>query len=110
MSDRIERIFNIYTREILGGCYAGNVYGIEGIAPTINCMGGGNRMPLILVEMEEDTEPKIVGYTRDSKGKVVKRSMRDTSNTVMTFTGSGNNTDMYVAEPKINLVGQYDSS
>lgn len=108
MINKIERIFNIYTIEILGGCYAGNVYGIDGIAPTINCMGGGNRMPLILVEMEE-MEPKIVGYTRDSKGKVVKRSLRDISNTVSTFTGSGHNTDMYVVEP-INIVGQYDSS
>lgn len=49
----------------------------------------------------EEVEAKIVGYTRDSKGKLVKRSIRDTSNTVTTFTGSGNNTDMYVAEPKI---------
>ena len=49
----------------------------------------------------EKTEPKIVGYTRDSKGKVVKRSLRDTGNTVTTFTGSGCNTDMYVAEPMI---------
>ena len=49
----------------------------------------------------EQTEPKIVGYTRDKKGVVVKRSLRDTSNTVTTFTGSGHNTDMYVAEPKI---------
>ena len=54
MSNKIERIFNIYTIEILGGCYAGNVYGIEGIAPTINCMGGGNRMPLILIEDERE--------------------------------------------------------
>ena len=57
-----------------------------------------------------EVEPKIVGYTWDSKGKVVKRSLRDTSNTVTTFTGSGHNTDMYMAEPKINLLGQYDSS
>lgn len=49
----------------------------------------------------EEIEPKIVSYTRDHKGKVVKRSLRDTSNTVTTFTGSGHNTDMYVAEPKI---------
>lgn len=53
MSDKIERIFNIYTGKILGGCYAGNVYGIYGIAPTLNCMGGGNRMPLILIENEK---------------------------------------------------------
>lgn len=58
----------------------------------------------------EEVEPKIVGYTRDSKGKVVKRSLRDTSNTVTTFTGSRHNTDMYVAEPMINVIGQYDSS
>lgn len=49
----------------------------------------------------EEIEPKIVDYTRDHKGKVVKRSLRDTSNTVTTFTGSGYNTDMYVEEPKI---------
>lgn len=49
----------------------------------------------------EQTEPKIVGYTRDSKGKVVKRSLRDTGNTVTTFTGSGCTTDMYATEPKI---------
>ena len=49
----------------------------------------------------EETEPKIVGYTRYSKGKVVKRSLRDMSNTLTTFTGSGCTTDMYVAEPKI---------
>ena len=48
MSDRIERLFNIYG--FSGGSFAGNVYGINGIAPTINCAGGGNRMPLILIE------------------------------------------------------------
>ena len=108
MSEKTGKLFNIYG--YTGGSFSGNVYGINGIAPTLNCMGGGNRMPLILVEMEEDTEPKIVGYTRDSKGKVVKRSLRDTNNTVTTFTGSGCTTDMYAAEPKINIVGQYDSS
>lgn len=53
------------------------------------------------IEVMDQSEPKIVGYTRDHKGNVVKRSLRDTSNTVTTFTGSGHNTDMYVAEPMI---------
>lgn len=48
MSDKTDKLFNIYG--YTGGNYAGNVYGINGIAPTINCMGGGNRMPLILKE------------------------------------------------------------
>ena len=98
MSDNIKRLGNIYGRT--GGSFSGNVYGINGIAPTLNCMGGGNRMPMTLIEIEE-MEPKIVGYTRDSKGKVVKRSLRDISNTVTTFTGSGHTMDMYAAEPKI---------
>lgn len=59
--------------------------------------GGGQGITGVM----EEVETKIVGYTRDHKGKVVKRSLRDTSNTVTTFTGSGHNTDMYVAEPKI---------
>ena len=59
--------------------------------------GGGQGITGVM----EETEPKIVGYTRDSKGKVAKRSLRDISNTVTTFTGSGNTTDMYAAEPKI---------
>ena len=53
MSEITERLFNIYGYN--GGNYAGNVYGINGIAPTINCMGGGNRMPLILINDEQET-------------------------------------------------------
>ena len=59
--------------------------------------GGGQGITGVM----EEIEPKIVGYTRDQKGKVVKRSLRDTSNTFTTFTGGGHTTDMYVAEPKI---------
>ena len=51
MSDNIKRLGNIYGRT--GGSFSGNVYGINGIAPTINCMGG-NRMPLILIEDERE--------------------------------------------------------
>ena len=97
MSEKTGKLFNIYG--YTGGSFSGNVYGINGIAPTLNCMGGGNRMPMTLVEIKE-MEPKIVGYTRDSKGKVVKRSLRDIRNTVTTFTGSGCTTDMYAAEPQ----------
>lgn len=52
MSDKMDKLFNIYGHT--GGNYAGNVYGIYGISPTINCMGGGNRMPLILKEEDVD--------------------------------------------------------
>lgn len=52
MSEKIKRLFNIYG--FSGGSFAGNVYGINGVAPTINCAGGGNRMPLILIEDERE--------------------------------------------------------
>ena len=52
MSDRIEWLCNIYGHT--GGSFSGNVYGINGIAPTLNCMGGGNRMPLILITENGD--------------------------------------------------------
>ena len=57
MSEKIERLFNIYG--FSGGSFAGNVYGIDGIAPTLNCMGGGNRMPLILIENEKRKNYRI---------------------------------------------------
>lgn len=51
MSNRIERLCNIFGRT--GGSFSGNVYGINGLAPTINCCGGGNTMPLILINDEQ---------------------------------------------------------
>ena len=99
MSDKMDKLFNIYGHT--GGNYAGNAktiracYGQCGFDSVFRSGGHG------ITGVMEKTEPKIVGYTRDSKGKVVKRSLRDTGNTVTTFTGSGCTTDMYVAEPRI---------
>ena len=45
-------------------------------------------------------EPKCVGYTRNSKGKVVKRHLTDIANTIHGSTGSGGNTDCFVTEPE----------
>ena len=55
----------------------------------------------------EEIEPKIVGYSRDREiGKVKSRHLKDLANTITTCTGSGNNCDQYVAEPKMmQLVG-----
>lgn len=65
-----------------------------------------------MIENENDIEPKIVGYARstDGSGKVIKHHLKDIANTCHSSTGSGGTTDMYIAEPKINLLGQYDSS
>ena len=60
--------------------------------------GGGQGITGVM----EEIEPKIVGYSRDSEiGKVKSRHLKDLANTITTCTGSGNNCDQYVAEPKI---------
>ena len=60
--------------------------------------GGGQGITGVM----EEVEPKIVGYSRDSEiGKVKSRHLKDLANTITTCTGSGNNCDQYVAEPKI---------
>ena len=65
--------------------------------------GGGQGITGVM----EEIEPKIVGYSRDSEiGKVKSRHIKNLANTITTCTGSGNNCDQYVAEPKImQLVG-----
>lgn len=56
------RLFNIYGAT--GGNYAGNVYDIEGIAPALNDMRGGNRQPLI--EINEKTNSKALQKTLEN--------------------------------------------
>ena len=51
MSDKIISIGNIYYGEYHAG-FGGNIVGIDGIAPTL--LGGGNKMPLILIEDERE--------------------------------------------------------
>lgn len=72
--------------------------GEEDIAFTVRCASGQRVDDNFL---KQAAEPKIVGYTRDKKGVVEKRSLKDISNTVTTFTGRGHNTEMYVAEPNV---------
>lgn len=54
---KINRLFNIYG--FTGGSFAGNVYGTDGVSPTINTMGGGNREPLIVTDMKEATQQDL---------------------------------------------------
>ena len=54
MSDGIIMIGNIYYGKYRHG-FAGNIVVVTGISPTITCVGGGgNRMPLILIEDEQE--------------------------------------------------------
>lgn len=50
---QIYRYGNIYGRN-KGTSFAGNVYCINYLSPTINTCGGGNREPLIIIKHESN--------------------------------------------------------
>lgn len=54
MKSDVIHIGNLYGPE-RGTGYAGNVWGKEGISPTLTTMGGGNREPMI-VELDENDD------------------------------------------------------
>ena len=45
--------------------------------------------------------PKIIGYTRDSEGKVTDRHLKDEAGTIHASTGAGGNTDQFVQQYRI---------
>ena len=51
------------------------------------------------------SEPKAVSYTRDSKGKTQNKHLNEIVNTIHSSTSSGGNTDCFVAEPKVQQIG-----
>ncbi|MBR1775351.1 MAG: DNA cytosine methyltransferase [Bacteroidales bacterium] len=59
------------------------LYDFRGISPTLTTAEGSGRTPY------------IISYSRDAKGKVIDRHLKDTANTITTFTGRGHNTDQY---------------
>ena len=50
---------------------------------------------------EAVVEPKIIGYTRDAKGKVTDRHLKDEAGTIHSISGGGGNTDQFVQEQPI---------
>lgn len=62
-------------------------------SPTIRTAKGGGHIPSV---MYEEKDPSIIGYTRDKDGKVVKRNLKNESNTIHSSTGSGGNTNQFV--------------
>ena len=71
------------------------VYDTDGIAPTQHTCGGGNLETKIL-EQTEETEKIVLGWTRSSKGNVVKRHPVEVANCVT--VAKRDNTQNYVVE------------
>jgi len=46
--------------------------------------------------LDSGCEQAVVGYTRDAKGKVIKRNLKQEANTLHSASGGGGNTDQYI--------------
>ena len=90
------------------GGQQGLVYDDKGIAACIN--SSTYKDPMMIKETlkvknatskETIVEPKIVGYTRDAKGKVTDRHLKDEAGTIHSSSGGGGNTDQFVQDVKV---------
>ena len=88
---KIIQVCNILEEKGFSNPQRGRVYSAEGISPTINTFQGGGK------------EIKILHKPAIKKGKVVNRRLVDVANTIHTSTGSGGNTDSFVAEPILRI-------
>ena len=89
-------------RKIQEGCgFKTQFVNIDGIAGTITTKKEFELSPTVTSHGFERNNFAFVSYTRDKKGNVVDRHLKDVANTVHTSTGSGGNTDCFVFEPKI---------
>lgn len=74
-------------------------------APEWNITHPDNAAPTVTTSHEpkviENADPRIVGYSRDEKGHIVSRHLKEEANTLTTYTGSGNSMDQYVAEGQV---------
>lgn len=63
----------------------------------------GDDVANALTTVQKDSmilEPQIVGYSRDSKGKIISRHFNDIAGTLHGSSCTGGNTSQYVAEPQ----------
>lgn len=90
-------------RKISEGCgFKTQFVNIDGTAGTITTKYGQRSTdPYIIQNGFERNNFAFVSYTREKKGNVVDRHLKDVANTVHTSTGSGGNTDCFVYDGNI---------
>ena len=129
--DISDNIINLGNVNPSGNGMNGNVFSENGISPTLSTnKGEGIKIgtwrthedgkgfremedelcPTIPARAREDGsgQPvvKILGYTRDEKGKVISRHEQDLANTIHTATGGGGSTDQFVQIKSGIIVGR----
>jgi len=76
----------------------------NGDSPTLSARKHSEKdistMPPLIID------PKIVSYTRDAKGKVTNRTLKDQANTIHSSVGGGGNTDQFVQPVQLGQSSQ----
>ena len=85
------RLFNIYGERFSTG-YAGNVWDVCGLCPTLMTMSGGNRQPLIVEGFQMNYDPILLGYLLPISGKIHQGDrVYSTDGIAVTITAQGAN-------------------
>tara|TARA_R100000988_G_scaffold102623_1_gene78777 strand:- start:753 stop:1877 length:1125 start_codon:yes stop_codon:yes gene_type:complete len=64
----------------------------------------------MLLNTNNSQESKIISYTRDNKGKILNRQLKDISNTLHTASGGGGNTDQFLLVKSANSKGYEEAT
>lgn len=100
---KIKRLGNLYD-ENAGGARAGNVYGQDGLSPTLQTSQGGNRQPLII----EQHANKIVRAGTIGKHETDEVLSVCGISKTLKATDYKNPVKIMASEPKIKIVGRMD--
>lgn len=76
---------------------ASSVFHENGTSPALSSGTHGYAQGYVQVKSACNQGVFIYGYTRDKKGKVIKRNKLNHSNTIHSATGSGGNTDQFAS-------------
>ena len=64
--EEIKQLGNVFPTKKRSNPNQGRVYDVNSLAPSLNCMGGGNRQPMI-VEAHKIKMPKVIGGLGEKK-------------------------------------------
>lgn len=69
-TERIMQVGNCYQREGRDNPNDGRVYAVQGLAPTLNTMNGGNRQPYVALESDRDDSRILTEFEGDQDGLI----------------------------------------
>ena len=69
-TERIMQVGNCYQREGRDNPNDGRVYAVQGLAPTLNTMNGGNRQPYVALESDSDDSRILTEFEGDPDGLI----------------------------------------